>query len=275
VSAAMALLGCGVGLGVVLALIGWRGTEVRRSAQPLSFRLPTRRILAALAGMVLTWLVTGWPIAGVLVAAAVFGLPALYGATAARAVVAKVEAVAAWTEMLRDVLAASAGLGQAITVTAPLAPVPIHNEVEVLSARLAARVPLSDALRALATDLRDPSADLVIAALVMAAEARGQRLAELLSALADAAREEVSMRLRIETSRAQVRASVRAIAGFSLAFAALVAILARSYLAPFGTALGQVVLAMVGLLYAGGLALLVHMARPRPAPRLLIAEAER
>jgi Flp pilus assembly protein TadB len=271
----MALLGCGVGLGVVLALIGWRGTEVRRSAQPLSSRLPARRILAALAGMVLTWLVTGWPIAGVLVAAAVFGLPALYGATAARAVVAEVEAVAAWTEMLRDVLAASAGLGQAITVTAPLAPLPIRNEVEVLSARLAARVPLSDALRALATDLRDPSADLVIAALVMAAEARGQRLAELLSALADAAREEVSMRLRIETSRAQVRASVRAIAGFSLAFAALVAILARSYLAPFGTALGQVVLAMVGLLYAGGLALLVHMARPRPAPRLLIAEAER
>jgi hypothetical protein len=46
-------------------------------------------------------------------------------------------------------------------------------------------------------------------------------------------------------------------------------LLAHAYLAPFGTAQGQEVLAVVGMLYAAGLTLMVTLARPRAAVRLL------
>jgi len=56
---------------------------------------------------------------------------------------------------------------------------------------------------------------------------------------------------------------------FSVIFAGLLSVLARSYLAPFGSATGQLVLAAVGGLYAGGLTLMVALARP-PAPVRLL-----
>jgi hypothetical protein len=59
---------------------------------------------------------------------------------------------------------------------------------------------------------------------------------------------------------------------FSVVFAAGLAVLARSYLAPFGSAEGQVVLLAVGGLYAGGLTLMVTMARP-PAPVRLLGDS--
>ena len=51
--------------------------------------------------------------------------------------VARIEAVATWTEMLRDTLSAAAGLEQAILATAPLAPVAIRGEITELAARSA------------------------------------------------------------------------------------------------------------------------------------------
>ena len=55
-------------------------------------------------------------------AAAMFGLPKLFGQSAGSVSVEKIEAIASWTEMLQGTLAASAGLNQAIVATAPLAP---------------------------------------------------------------------------------------------------------------------------------------------------------
>ena len=51
---------------------------------------------------------------------------------------------------------------------------------------------------------------------------------------------------------------------FSVAFAALLAVLAHSYLAPFGTPTGQVILVAIGALYVAGLTLMVRMTKPRP-----------
>ena len=70
--------------------------------------------------------------------------------------------------------------------------------------------------------------------------------ATCLQALAESTREEVSLRLRVETSRASVRSGVRTVVVFSVAFAAGLAVFARSYLAPFGSATGQLVLLAVG-----------------------------
>jgi Flp pilus assembly protein TadB len=69
------------------------------------------------------------------------------------------------------------------------------------------------------------------------------------------------MRLRVEASRASARSGVRMVICFSLGFVALLTIAARSYLAPFGSVNGQIVLVLVGILYAAGLTLMVRLVR--------------
>jgi len=238
-----------------------------------AWRIPTTvrarsLIVPVVVGIVLA-VVTRWPVAGVLGALAAVIVPGQFLHASARTQARKVEAIAVWTELLRDTLAASAGLAQAIVATAPSAPDAIHDQVAVLAGRVVSGVPVEAALRSFADDVDDPSVDLVVCALIMAATSRAQRLVELLSALADAIREDVAMRLRVDSSRASARSSVRTVIVFSLLFAALLLVVAHSYLAPFGSAEGQLVLVAVGLLYSGGIGLMVRMVRPPVGPRLL------
>lgn len=244
----------------------------RRSAVARSERTGDLPLLVmAILGGVLAVVATGWPVALPIAAGATFGLPKLFAQTSGSTAITRIEAVATWTEMLNGTLAASAGLGQAITATAPLAPRPIRPATVRLSARLAAGAHPRDALLQFADELADPSADRVVCALLLAMTARAQRLGDVLTALAESTRDEVALRLRIETSRAAVRSGVRTVLVFSVAFAVALVVLAHAYLAPFGTALGQVLLAVVGLLYAAGLTLMVLLARP-PAPVRLLGE---
>ncbi len=240
---------------------------------PAGARRPVNLKVVVLAGAVGTavLVVTRWPVAALLAAGAVFGMRALAPADT-KAVIGRLEAIATWTEMLRDTLAAAAGLSQAIAGTARVAPAPIRREVQLLATRLNSGVPPRDALVALADDLADQSADVVVAALLMAVEHRAQRLGDLLGELAATTREQVAMRLRIEASRASARTALRTIAGFSAGFLAVLTIFSRSYLAPFGTVTGQLVLAVVGGLFAAGLALMSRMAKPPDAPRLVLRE---
>lgn len=218
---------------------------------------------------VISGLVTGWAVAVPIGIAAGAGLPVLFRRTAGTVAVTKIEAVAAWTEMLQSTLAASAGLSQAIVATAPRSPMPIRAETTRLAALLEAGAAPEDALLQFADGVADPSADRVVCALLLSFRSRGQRLGEVLTALAESTRQEVALRLRIETSRASVRSSVRTVLVFSVAFAAGLVLLARSYLAPFGTPTGQLVLLLVATLYASGLSAMVALARP-PAPLRLL-----
>jgi hypothetical protein len=228
-----------------------------------------RRLVLAVVVGTLAYLLTGWIAAVPIAAGAALGLPVLYGRTAASTSVGKIEAIAAWTEMLQSTLAASAGLNQAIVVTAPLAPLPIRPAAQGLAGRLESGTPTKDALLVFADDLNDASADRVVCALVLAAASRAQRLGDLLSALADSTRDEVALRLRVETSRAWGGGGGGGRLGCWGGFAGGLALLARSYLAPFGSPVGQVVLVAIGLLYAGGLSLMVTMSRPPEPVRLL------
>jgi Flp pilus assembly protein TadB len=216
---------------------------------------------------------TGWPVGGLLAAVASAGLPALWRQLRSGPVAERAEAVASWCEMLRDTLQASAGLVQAIVVTAPMAPAAIRPAVGMLADRLVSGVPADEALHALAEDIADPTADMVVCALVLATSARAQRVGDLLGALAASARDRVAAELRVHTARASTRSGVRLIAGFSCAFAVVMVLVAHAYLAPFGTATGQLVLAIVGLVDVGGLWLLGRMARPDPPARILLAPA--
>jgi Flp pilus assembly protein TadB len=225
-------------------------------------------LIAAGVGIVCV-LATGWLVAGPIGALAAYGLPRLMRQTSTAVSIAKIEAVATWTEMLQGTLAASAGLGQAIIATAELSPLPIRGPTEQLAAQIQAGVHPREALLRFADEVGDPCADRVVCSLLLAFTSRAQRLGDLLSALADSTREEVSLRLRIETSRASIRSGVRTVVVFSVAFAVGLAVFDHAYLAPFDSSSGQVVLALVGGLYAAGLTLMVALARPPKPVRLL------
>lgn len=230
-------------------------------------RLP--RLAIAILAASFFGLVTGWPIAVPIAGIAAYALPSLFALTSGTVAIGKIEAIATWTEMLQGTLAAAAGLGQAIIATSAISPQPIRSAATRLAGQLNAGIHPREALLQFADEVRDPCADRVVCALLLAMTSRAQQLGDLLTALADSTREEVALRLRIETSRASVRSGVRTVVVFSIAFASGLALLAHSYLSPFGSATGQIVLAMVALLYGSGLTLMVWLARPPKPVRLL------
>ncbi|GAA5169066.1 MULTISPECIES: type II secretion system F family protein [Amycolatopsis] len=251
--------GAGFALGLILIAAGLRRREVSAAPAPsrqwARFRamVSSRRAAVALvAGIGAAWL-TGWLVGGVLVAVAVLSLPRLLGRDVEHAhQAARIEGIAGWAEMLRDTLTAAAGLEQAIVATASTAPEAVRPIVREVALRIERGDHLTPALRDLADDLHDPTADLVVAALVLASEQQTRQLADLLSELAAEAREQVTTRLRIEADRARTRAGVRVIVGTTLTFALGLVIFNRGYLQPFDDAVGQLVLLLVGGLFGFG-----------------------
>ncbi|WP_027946969.1 type II secretion system F family protein [Amycolatopsis taiwanensis] len=278
ITALSTALGLGVGVGLLLVILGWRGTDPNRpSRKARSRRVPgdqrrTLRIGLAVAVGVLTGVATGWIVGAVLAGLAVWALPHILGGDPEHARrVARIEAIATWTEMLRDTLSAAAGLEQAILATASLAPAPIRNEITDLSTKIENGDRLAPSLRVLADRLADPTGDLVIAALVLAAEQQARQLSDLLGSLAHAAREQASMRMRVEAGRARTRTSVRVIVGTTLTFAVAVVLLNRAYLSAYDTVTGQIVLLGIGVLFGFGFAWLVRIATLPEPDRFLTA----
>ncbi len=212
---------------------------------------------------------TRWPVGALWAGLAGWGAPGLLtGAKGRGEAVGRIEAVAGWSEMLRDTMAGAAGLEQAIVATATVAPLPIRAEVATLAVRLESER-LAPALRAFADEVADPTCDLVVAALVLAAEHQAQRLGELLGSLAQAARDQATMRLRVEAGRARTRTSIKVIVGATGGLALGLAVLNRGYLAPYGSALGQFVLLLVGGLFAASFVWLSKMTRAAEPERFL------
>lgn len=273
---AAALLGIGAGLGLLLVIRGWRGTDPqrqRRNRTRAVWNVDQQRgirIALAVAVGVVTGLATGWVVGAVLASLATWALPRVLGRDPEHARrVARIEAIATWTEMLRDTLSAAAGLEQAILATAPLAPTAIRSEVGELAAWIENGDRLASALRRLGERLDDPVGDLVIAALLLAANQQTRQLADLLGSLADAARGQASMRMRVEAGRARTRTSVRVIVATTLVFAAAVVLLNRNYMAAYDSATGQIVLLGIGALFAAGFAWLNRIARVAQPGRFL------
>jgi Flp pilus assembly protein TadB len=272
VTALAGICGAGIGLGLLLVIAGWRGIDLprptRTSTRPKVERA-NLRIGLAVGAAVVVGAATGWPVGALLAALAGWGAPGLLtGAKGGSLAVARIEAIAGWAEMLRDTMAGAAGLEQAIVATAPVAPLPIRAEVVTLAVRLEGER-LAPALRAFADEVADPTCDLVVAALILAAEHQAQRLGELLGSLAQAARDQATMRLRVEAGRARTRTSVRVIVGATGGLALGLAIVNRGYLAPYDSAVGQLVLLLVGGVFAAAFMWLAKMTRPASVERFL------
>ncbi len=263
------VLGAGIGVGVVLIGCGVLGRPVLGSMPVAHLGLSSPRVLLAtalaVAAGVAAFGLTHWVVGGVLAALAVVAAPRLFGGrTDHRREIALVEAIATWTEMLRDTIAAAAGLEQAIGATGPIAPAPIAEAVGLLTMRLDFE-PMPAALRAFADDVSHPACDFVVAALVIAAEKEARELGPLLGQLADCARDEARMRTRVWIDRAKTRTSVKVIAGCVVAFAVGLLAFSRPYLEPYDSASGQLVLVLIAALFVGslvGMDRMGHIAMP-------------
>jgi Flp pilus assembly protein TadB len=221
-----------------------------------------------LGGGLVVWLLSGWPVAGLIVAVVVAGVPVLVAAgRAGTRAIERAEAIGEWTRRLADVLATGVGLEQAITVSVATAPVAVVSSVEALSARVAARWPVEVALRAFADDLDDPAGDLVTAALILATRRRGPGLASVLTGVADSLAEDVAMRRRVDAERAKPRTTARTVTVITLGVLGVVS-LNTTYLRPYGTGLGQLVLALLSAAFAASLIWMNALGRGQRAPRL-------
>nr|MDT0665424.1 hypothetical protein [Micromonospora sp. DSM 115978] len=120
-----------------------------------------------------------------------------------------------------------------------------------------------------ADDMADPSADLIVSSLVLNARLRGPGLRDVLGALATSAREELDMRRRVESSRRSTRRSVQIVVAVTLGVAGMLILLNRTYVEPYGTFVGQVVLTVVIALFAGGIMWLRRLARIEVPGRFL------
>ena len=270
------LAGALAGGGVFLAVIAIRGVppkplKGRGRLDELRDKVLGIRGLIALAGGTVILLATRW-----VVAAVGFALLILFwdrlsgGAGGERAAIARLEALATWTESLRDTIAGAVGLEQAIPASLRAAAPALREPLITLVDRLHTRVPLPEALRRFADDISDPSSDLVLAALIINARLRGPGLRALLGALSGAVREELDMRRRIEAQRKSTRFSAMFVVGFSVGVAVLLAIFNQNFVKVYDTATGQLVLVVIAGLYAAGFYWLTRLARFDMPERILV-----
>ena len=269
------LLGAVVGGGVVLLVNGLTRHEASAVAKPPSglgrrLRAFGTRLPIAIGVGLLVLLVTRWIVAAVATGLLILFWDALFGgAGAEKRGIAKIEALAAWTESLRDTVAGAVGLEQAIPATAYAASPSTASELSTMADRLRVRVPLPVALQRFAEDMDDASADLIIAALILNSRLRGPGLREVLTSLSESARAELDMRQRVSAGRRSTRRSVQIVVGVTLTFVFGLRIFNPGYVEPYGSPVGQVVLLIVIGVFAAGVMWLRRLSRFETPERFL------
>lgn len=271
------LLGALVGGGIVLLIVSIRGMEPRTLSpvrrRPLLERLGRQTVLALATGVAVL-AVTRWPVAAVSGGLLVGVWPMLFGgAKTEKDAIARLDGLASWTESLRDTIAGAVGLEQAIPATVYAASPSIQPELRLLADRLRIRVPMPEALQRFADDLDDPSADLVVASLILNSKLRGPGLRQVLTSLADSARAELDMRQRVFAGRSSTRRSVQIVVGVSLAFMVGLSVANRDYVEPYSEPVGQVVLGVVAALFAGGFMWMKRLSNVEVPDRFLVTSS--
>ncbi len=235
-------------------------------------RLTRRRDLVLLGSVLAGFAVaalTGWVIALVILPLLALGLPYLLSVPKPRDV-ELLEALDRWVRSLAATLATGKSVTDAIRISRRTAPPLVSEEIGTLVLRLNNRWETDDALRRFADDLDSPDADGVVAALMLAARRGANGASITLQALADSLQSQLKARRTIEIERAKPYVVVRQVTVISLATLAGVALLAPEFLAPYRTSLGQVILAVLLVLYLASLIMMRRKAQQPPRPRILV-----
>ncbi len=263
------------GGGLFLLVVAIRGLPPRvrsagtdRFSRAIRDAFSIRGSIALIVG-ILVLLITRWVVAAIGMALLAYSWQSLSGAASERRSISRLEGLATWTESLRDTIAGAVGLEQAIPASIRVADSTIREPLVRLVDRLHTRMPMHLALRRFAEDLDDASADMIIAALIINSRLRGPGLRDLLGALADSVREELDMRRKVNSSRRSTRRSVQIVIAVSVLMALFLAVLDRSFLQPYDSVFGQLVLAVIVAIYGLGIWWLRKLAKFDTPQRLL------
>lgn len=282
VMSAAALLAVGTGAiaggGVFLFAVALRGLPPQPATRPSRVAAWLREVagvrgVTALGAGVVVLVATRWVVAGAGAALLVLGWRGLGGAAGERRAIARLEALATWTESLRDTIAGSVGLEQAIPASLRVAAPSLQEPLAALVDRLHTRMPIGQALHRFAADLDDPGADLIIAALIINSRLRGPGLRDLLGALSRSVREELDVRRKVNAERRSTRRSAQIVVAVSVALVLGLALFDRSYVSVYDSAGGQLVLVVVLAVYAAGFLWMRRLAAFDAPQRLLAGSA--
>jgi Flp pilus assembly protein TadB len=226
------------------------------------------QLALALAAGAVAAVVVGWPLLAVLIPVVAYGLPMVLSAPSNRDL-AVLEALDRWVRSLATLLPTGRSISDAIRVSVGQAPALLAPHLRLLTARLDDRWTTAQALLSLADELDSPDADAVLAALSLAADRGGTGATATLSALADNIQDRLRALREIETERAKPRIVVRQVTMITLVVLGLALVFGGSFFAPYGSPLGQLLLAALVFAYLGALLFLRRLTLPRPRQRIL------
>ena len=285
---AAAVLGAVAGVGLFTAVLGLQERPVRDKQARLR-RFQTRAAsveLSSSTGSMLAmvglgaglgfgaWYATGWIVAGLIgVTAGVMG-PVMWRAPRKRRdFTDEIEAYSQWTEQIRDLVAASGSLFEAVTLSAEQAPPRLRPKVAQM-ASIARTLGLPAALDWFAAEMESPFADRLVLGMKIAWDS-GARVSEAFESTARAMRSEVEMRRRNEVANARTWTQVVSIVGVTVGSVLLMFVFNKGFFDPFGSTVGQAVLAAVGVLIFGNVYWVLKLSESGVPVRLLAAEEGR
>jgi hypothetical protein len=230
------------------------------------------RITAAATCAAVLGLATGWPVLALAGAVAGWQIPQMVmRRQAERLHMLRAVGLIEFIELLADMLEGSGqGLEAVVRAAAQVAPRAVRRETEVLAAELGGRVSMAEALAAFAGVMADPICDQMVMAFRLG---ESEQLGRVLRSVAAGGRAEVDLRRRVDSSRSGVLWTGRMIICLTIAIALLLAVVDRTYVAPYATPGGQLLLLVVVGIMALAIWAMDRVGRTR-APRRLLAPPE-
>jgi len=213
---------------------------------------------------------TGWVIAVIALPAAAIGLPFLLGPATGGSTPERLQALEEWSRGLSGRLTVGMGLDSALKRSLSTAPEEIRPEVTRLVNRLWSGWDTARALRVFADELDDEVGDFIAMNLLLAATNRGPGLAPALDGIAESVAATVRARRQIAADQQKPRTTASVVTVISIAVLAYMA-LNGSYIQPYSTPLGQVILMLLGSAYVGTLLWMRSMSKPPRSARIMVA----
>lgn len=275
------LLGTLLGLGLLAVVRLLRGLPVlppRPAHRPRPSKMSRRdaQIVAAGVALGLVVLLVTRNLVFAVVAGTVAGMWSRIagGGKSERAALEKLEALAQWTESLRDLAQRGAGLESVIPKTVDTAADVLVGPLRLMSRRLSVKVPLPQALALFADEVDDASADMVVAALALAARQRRGRLSEVLTALSGSLREELSQRTKVMRERNGIRREAVQVAALTAGLVGAAHLFSPATLPGGDGGALQVLSLILAAAYVFVFIRVRKLAEPEPEPRFLSSAAD-